>query len=177
MATTIGGTPAIRVLKMVFTDTAGEDAPVILDLDGATTDADIISIVDDYAALSNALLTECSVTDRFAVTGFAVAGKPSASNVPLVAGIFAMEFQKVNPLNFSRDVTKQAILPAYLAALRNDAVKPHVPVTTNATLNALHALLAANLDYLAADGAHYPGSWAYNTSSKFGTKATVTDGF
>lgn len=177
MATVIGGAPVARELRMKFVDTAGEETVIQIPLDGAADDADIIAIVDDYVALSNAELLEASVTDRLPITGFSTAGKPSVSNVPLVAAIFAMEYQKVNPLNFAKDVTKQVLLPAYIAAIRNDAVKPHVPVTTNATLNALTVLLAANLDYLAADGAHYPGAWAFNTSSKFGTKATVTDGF
>lgn len=177
MATVIGAAPDVRELVMKFSDTAGEPAEIRIPLDGAATDADIILIVDDYVALSNAELLSASVTDKLPITGYSTAGKPSASNVPLVAAVLAMEFQKVNPLNFSKDITKQVLLPAYIAAIRNDAVKPHVPVTTNATLNALTVLLAANLDYVGADGAHYPGSFAFNSSSKFGTKATVTDGF
>lgn len=177
MATVIGAAPDVRELRMKFLDEADEPAVIQIPLDGAAVDADVIAIVDDYVALSNAQLLSATIVDALPITGFSTAGKPSVSAVSLVAGILAMEFQKANPLNFSKDISKQILLPAYLNALRNDAVKPHVPVTTNATLNALVILLAANLDYLAADGAHYPGSWAFNTSSKFGTKATVTDGF
>lgn len=177
MATVIGGSPDVRVLRMTFSDSADEPAVIEIPLDGGATDADIILIVDDYVALSNAELLKAVVTDALPITGFSTAGKPSSAAMPIVAAILAMEFQKVNPLNFSKDISKQILLPAYLEALRNDAVKPHVPVTTNATLNALTVLLAANLDYVGADGVHYPGSWAFNTSSKFGTKATVTDGF
>lgn len=177
MATVVAGSPDSRILRMTFSDSADEPAVIEIPLDGAATDADIISIVDDYVALSNAELLKAVIVDSLPITGFSTAGKPSSSAMPLVAAIFAMEFQKVNPLNFAKNVSKQIILPAYIEALRNDSVKPHVPVTTNATLNALTVLLAANLDYVGADGAHYPGSWAYNTSSKFGTKATVTDGF
>jgi len=177
MASAVGSTPEVRMLRMTFEDNAGEPAVIEIPLDGAADDADIATIVDDYVALSNALLLKATVTDVLPITGFSTSGKPASADVPLVAAVLAMEFQKVNPLNFSKDIEKQVLLPAYLKAIRNDAVKPHVPVTTNATLNALTVLIADNLDYVGADGAHYPGAWAFNSSSKFGTKATVTDGF
>ncbi len=177
MATVIGSAPLVRELRLKFVDEADEEAIINIPLDGAAVDADIIAIVDDYAALSNAYLAEVTVTDRLAITGYAVAGKPAVTAQPLVAAIFAMEFQKVNPLNAAKTVTKQVLLPAYINAIRDDSVKPHIPTTLNSTLNDLTDLIAANLTYLRADNVYSPGAWAFNHSSKFGTKATVTDGF
>jgi hypothetical protein len=175
MASAVGSTALDNELVIDFTDAFGEPARVTIPLDGAMTDANIALVVDDYAALSNAIVA-ASVRRRFPITGIAIAGKPASAAVPLVAAALGMEFQKVSPLNAAIVLTRQVLLPAYIAAILNSAVTPHVPVTTNATLNALTALLAGNLDVKLADGNHYPGSWTFNPGSKFGTKLTVTDG-
>lgn len=176
MATAIGGSPIRNELVLELVDEADETGAVSIPLDGATTDANIIAIVDDYIALSNALVTPY-VTRKYAFTGYATAGKPAAAVQSLIAAVGVLEFQKTNPVNAAKTVVKQVPIAAYLNALRNDAVKPHLFVTGNATLNALIALLEANMNFTGADGILYPGGWTYNTGSKFGTKLTVTDGY
>jgi len=175
MATAIGSL-LTNELVLKVQDSAAEPGVVRIALDGATSDANIISIVDDYIAETNALV-EPSLVRTYPFTGYATSGRPISALQNLIASILAIDFQKANPLNAAKTVSKQVPLVAYLEAIRNDAVFPHVPVTTDATLNALIALLEAKLDYVGADGAHYPGGWTFNPSSKFGTKLTVTDGF
>lgn len=175
MASAIGGSPTSRELKITVVDTAGEDATLTIPLDGITTDVAITTFVDNYASLSNAKVS-ATVVDKFDLTGIAVSGKPSTSSQSLIANILAIQLEKPNPLNSNKTVSKQIILAAYVQALRNDAVKPHVPVTNSTPLNAMIAFLESNLDFVGLDDAHYPGSWTYNPSSKFGTKLSVTDG-
>lgn len=176
MATVISGAPTQIDIVFNWNDEADEGARQVVSIDDAA-DADIIAYVDNTVAVSNALAESVQLLYKFDVTGYATAGKPSASSQSLLAAILAMEFNKANPLNGSKSVLKQVALPAYINALRNDSVQPHIPVTTNANLNALVAFLEDHLMYIAADGSLNAGGWAFNLNSKFGTKPTVTDGF
>lgn len=174
MATTITG---IVSNELVFdlSDYTGETAKVVIPLDGAATNADIIAIVDNYIALSNALPVP-TIRRSYGFAGYDADGAATSAQL-LLAAIFAMQFEKPNPLNALKQISKQILVPAYIDTLRNDGVRPHVAVTDNANLNALIALLEDNLNYLAVDGDLYPGGWTFNAGSKFGTKATVTDGY
>ncbi len=145
MASAVGSVALSNELIIDFTDFAGEPARVTIPLDGAMTDANIALVVDDYAALTNSII-HAKVSRTFNITGTAVAGKPANTAMPLNAAVLGLEFQKVSPLNAARTLTRIVLLPAYLAALVNMSVVPHVPVTTNATLNALVALIGTNLD-------------------------------
>ena len=175
MATTINGTALSNELVLDYSDYTGETARVTIPLDGATSDANIISIVDDIIALSNGLIVP-TIRRTFSFAGYASAGRPLSESQNLLAAIVALDFPKVSPINAAKTVEKQVPILAYIDAIRNDDIKPHVPVTDNATLNALVALLEDKLDFLAADGTRYPGGWTYNPASKFGTKLSVTDG-
>lgn len=176
MATAIGSIMA-NELVIEFEDYTLETAKVAIPLDGATTDADITAIVDGFAALSGALILSAKVVRSFPVTGFAVSGKPSSSAPGLVAAILAMDFSKTNPVNALKTVSKQVLLPSYIASILNNSSKPYRPVTGNSTYNTLIGLLEADLDFVGSDGNHYPGGWSYNNAnSKFGTKLSVTDG-
>lgn len=175
MAVSVNADPDIIELRLVWTDEAGEDAPIVIPLAGDSTDANIATLVDHLIALSNASL-DAQLKKIYNLTGITNAGKPAVTAQPLVAAIFAMDFQKVNPVNASKSVSKQVLVPAYINAIRNDGITPHVPVTDNADLNAIYAYLETNLQFVGSDGLFYPGSWTYNPASKFGTKLTVTDG-
>lgn len=176
MATAITTDPTEVELIFDQRDYRGEPGKVTIPLDGAVDSTDLIGFVDDYIALTNALITP-TVKYTYGFTGYATAGKPSSSAQGLIAAIFAMEFQKANPLNAAKTIEKQVVLPAYLDAIMNAGVSPHIAVTTNTTLNNAIAFLETYLDYVAVSGVHYPGSWTFNPGSKFGTKLTVTDGF
>lgn len=176
MAAAIGGSPTAIDIIINWVDEADENARQVISIDDAA-DADITTFIDNLVALSNALAVTVQVVYKFDVTGYATAGKPSTSAQSLLAAILAMQFDKANPLNGSKTVTKQVPLPAYINAIRNDSIQPHVPVTTNTNLNDLVAFLEDHLMYVAADGSLNAGAWAFNTNSKFGTKPTVTDGF
>ena len=101
MASAVGGTALSNELIIDFTDFAGEPARVTIPLDGAMTDANIALVVDDYAALTNAII-HAKVSRTFDITGTAVAGKPASAAVPLNAAVLGMEFQKVSPLNAAK---------------------------------------------------------------------------
>lgn len=174
MASAVGSSAETKELRISYTDEAGETATQTIVLEGITTDAAIALYIDHLEAVTNAKIT-AKVVVSFPVTGIANTGKPSASSQSLLATILAMEFDKVSPLNDAKDISKQVLIPAYINSLRG-TTKPLKPVTNNSNLNAMIAFLESNLDYVAADGNHYAGSWTYNTSSKFGTKPTVTDG-
>lgn len=177
MASAVDIAPNLTNLRIKWIDEADETGTVNILLDGATTDADLGLIVDDFAALSNALITKVDAIRAFPITGFAIAGKPAVAAQPLIASILSMEFNAPNPRNELMTVTKQVPLPAYINAIRNDSVKPHAPVTDNATLNDLTAKLAANLVFVdKVTNDITVGGWVFNTGSKFGTKLTVTDG-
>jgi len=176
MATVIGGSPTQIDIIVNWNDEADESAREVFSIDDAA-DADITAFVDNLVALSNALAESIQVVYKFDITGYLTAGKPSTSSQSLLAAILAMEFQKANPLNGSKQVVKQVALPAYINALRNDSVQPHIPVTTNTNFNDLVAFLEDHLMYIAADDSLNAGGWAFNLNSKFGTKPTVTDGF
>jgi len=175
MAAAIDAVPTGIELRLIWIDEAGEPAPQTISIDDAD-DTDIETFLEDLASCSNALLS-AKVVYVFGVTGITSVGKPAAALQSLVAAILAMEFQKANPLNALKTVTKQVALPAYLNALRNDAVKPHIPVTTDAALNGVIGFLGDHLMYTGVDGEPYGGGWTFNWASKFGTKPTVTDGF
>lgn len=176
MATTLAGILS-NELVLDLRDYTGETARVIIPLDGAMSDADIIAIVDEYITATNALVTP-TIKRQYDFAGYAVAGRPKNGTNPqaLLAAVLALEFQKVSPLNAAKTITKQILLPAYVDALRNDAVTPHVPVTNNTNLNTLTTGIADGLDVVLADGNHYPNGWTFNPGSKFGTRTTVTDG-
>lgn len=175
MATTIDDI-LTNELVINMLDDSGEPGKISIPLDGAASDADIIAIVDGFAALTNGLI-EPKIVRSYPFLGYAVAGKPAAALQSLIAAVFAIDLQKVSPINATKTLHKQVLIPAYLDALRNDAVTPHSPVTGNSTLNALIALLEDNVNYFGPDGVYYPGGWTYSIgSSKFGTKLSVTDG-
>lgn len=176
MASTIAANPETVDIRIHLIDESGEDTTVTLPLAGDTTDADIQTFVDNYATLTNAIVDDVTIVKRFVVTGIAVAGKPAVTPQTLVAAILALTFEKPHPIAPSGNVRKQVLLPAYVNAIRNDAVTPHVPVTGNANLDAITAFLEDALQYEGLDGVGYPGGWTYNPASKFGTRLTVTDG-
>jgi hypothetical protein len=176
MAATIGATPTSIELRLVYLDEAGEPAPVTIPLGATSADADIETLIEDLAPLTNAFLS-AKLVKSYDVTEITNTGKPAVAVQSLVAAILAVEFQRANPLNANKTIRKQVILPAYINAIRNDGVTPHVPVTSNADLNAVVAYLEDHLDYVDVAGDHYEGGWTYNPSSKFGTRPTVTDGY
>lgn len=178
MATAIGGTPNSRELVLDLLDYTGETARVSMPLQGATSDASIIAIIDAYIAATNIRVIP-SLKNTFGFTGYATAGRPKDGTNPqaFLSSMLAMEFQATNPLNANaKPITKQVPLLGYLDALRNDGVKPHVPVTGNANFNNLVTDIAAALSYVGPDGVAYSPTWLFNPGSKFGTKLSVTDG-
>jgi len=176
MASSVSSTAEVKELRISYEDIAGETAVQTLVLSGLVSSAAIALYIDHLEAVTNAKIT-AKVVVSFPVDGIANTSKPATSGQSLLAAIAALDFQKTNPINSLKTVSKQVLIPAYLDAIRNDEVKPHVPVTDNTNLNAMIAMLESNLDYLGGDGAHYGGEFTYNPASKFGTKPTITDGF
>src|SRR4051812_29019552 len=101
MATAIGGSPVTNDLVLNMVDEAGEPAKVTIPLDGAAIDADIIAIVDNYIALTNAFVAP-QIVRRFDFTGYATSGRPIAALQSLVAATLALDFQKANPVNSAK---------------------------------------------------------------------------
>lgn len=175
MAIVVGSTNETIELRISFVDEADETAVQTIVFDGSTTDTEIQNYLTNLEVLTNAYFT-AKVVRIYPVTGIVNSGKPAAAVQSLLSSVLAMQFEAEHPLNSAKTVTKQVLIPAYINALRDDSTKPHKPVTNNSNLNALTAILALNLDYLAVTGTHYTPLWSFNTGSKFGTKLSVTDG-
>src|ERR1041385_8282946 len=104
MATAIGSLQT-NELVLGLMDEAGEPGTVRIPLDGAMSDADVIATLDDYIALTNAIV-EPKLVRTYPFTGFATAGKPAAALQSLIAAILALDFQKANPLNAAKTIQK-----------------------------------------------------------------------
>lgn len=175
MATAVGSLESID-LVIDYLDATGETGRVVIPLGTTTSDANVVSIIDNITPLTNAFM-DAKVVKKYAVTGNTQVGKPAAGPERLIASIFAADFERANPLNAAKFVSKQVIIPAYDTVFQETTPKPVHADETNTNLAALITLLQNHLDYVDVAGTHYEGGFTYNPASKFGTKLTVTDGF
>lgn len=165
MAVVIGSSADEIIIRIQFRDVTGEEVIKTFPLDPTISDANVVAMANDISALSNAGVIKASVVTSRPLTGWAAAANSLQNNVGNIA---VLTFQKVNPINANKTLTRGFIVPAYLDAIRNTTDQK--PVTGNATLNALIALLEDNLTWQAPTGTFYPGGWTYNrTKSGFGT--------
>lgn len=176
MAVTLGSAPAVNTIRIKNQSSTQDTAQKVFKVDGAMSDANIIDMLDQYDNLTNAKIVSCKVGERVA-TGFKSSASSSAQN--LISAIMVLEFRKTDPVNSLNMVSKKFLVPAYIESLRNSSNNPDVGTAGTGSLAARLGLLVQyledNLDYLGADGTHYPGGWTY-AGGGFATANDVIDG-
>lgn len=173
MAIAVGADPDEVVIRLLIRDVDGEEVVKTFALSGDADDTDVANICTYFDALTNAAVVKASVVSSRPITGWASATDALQNSIGM---IMALTFQKTNPINPNKTVSKAFIVPAFVNALKGSGT-PIKPVIDNTNLNNLTAALEDLLQYEGADGEFYPGSWEYsNTASGFGTVNREIDG-
>lgn len=178
MAIAISDTSDNVTVRMTFQSVTGDEATKVFELDGAIADADLEQLVEDIDLLSNAKITQCTVSGVRQVTGMDASASSSSQN--LVSALAFLTFTKVNPLNALKTVKKTFSIPAYADGMRDtdNTVLVAAPGSGSiaARVGRVIATIEDNLEYLGADGTFYPGGFTYDGSqSGFGTVNDVID--
>ncbi len=181
MAATISATPDSVTVRMTFQSLTGDEATKTFELDGGVTDTELQHLFDDIDALTNAKIIASSVSSVRQVTG--LKSSPVSALQSLVSNIMFLTFTKANPLNAAKLVKKTFSIPAFVdATVRDDGDNSIVVAAAGtgslpARIGRIIELLDADLEYVGADGAFYPGGWDYQSAqSGFGTVNDVIDG-
>lgn len=156
MASAIGASPAYLTLEMTVVDFRGQKKLLRIPLLGATADSGVLSIVDNYDAVSNAQITEAFLISRRAITG--MKGGPLNALERNISEAMALTFAGTN--SNGKPVARGVSVYAMKAAIENNDGSPVVR-TTNANLDSLTDSLAGALAYLNAAGS-WVGSLAYD---------------
>lgn len=176
MAATIGAAPDVNTIRWLLESSTLDKANKVTQVDGAMVDADIESLLDCFDDCSNARAISCKVGERV-VTGLKATAGSTSQN--LISAYMVLSFQKTNPVNALKVVTKNFIVPAYKEVLRGPDNNPDPDTagtgSTRARLGLMIQLLEDNLNYVGADGDNYPGGWTY-AGGGFGTGNDVIDG-
>lgn len=171
MAATFGAAPTYRVVRIELQDTDGESVIKTFEVDGDTTNADIATMLDALAVVSNCKFVRTTVSDVYAVTGLPAVAQNVLQNT--VGAVLSLIFQQADPINAAKTLKKQWVIPAYLEAIKGVDL---LPVSNNASLNAITTFLTANLAVKIADGTYQAGGWTYNRAlSRFGTTLRKID--
>lgn len=185
MAVAISGIGGSLTVRRTMTDVFNEKLIKSTPLDVSMSDADVDLLLEDEYRLTNAKYSKTKVTTSRDVTGLpATAVDALERNISNRA---YLTFSKASPLDASETVYKTYGIPAFVDGLQNPDGSIVTPVTTGTDLPAvwtiaqrlysLIQLLQDNLDYVAADGGHYPGGWTYQASmSGTGTVTNEIDG-
>lgn len=173
MALTIDLTaPDFYEVSIRYRDVRGEKTTVTFMLDGALDSTAIQNRLRWFELLTNAAIDKCTVTARYEAT----AGRSVAVASPeqLVAAFAAITFQRTDPVNSAKTISKSIAIPAYISALWTTGGTPD---ETQTQLALLIAALEDDLVIQANDGNYYVGGFTYNDAgSGFGTKPSKTDG-
>lgn len=171
MAATFGANPSYRVIRLELEDVDAERVIKTFEVAGTTTNADIATMLDAFAVISNCKVVRCTVSNVYEVTDIA----PVAQNIlqNSVGMILEMVFTKTDPVNAAKTLVRGFVVPAYLNALKDTDL---LTVTNNASLNAVRDFLIANLTVKVADGTYTSGGWTFNRArSRFGSTLRKTD--
>jgi hypothetical protein len=175
MAITLGTSDAL-ILGGTFQSVTGDEAQKRTLLNGAASDADIITLLGDMESISNAAML------RWKWGGRKVLGlnaTPQATSQNLVSAFMQLNFRQPNTVNAEEFVEKSWTIPAYVDSLRDTDNTPIIDTpadTTPATrLGRIVAFLEDNLVHTAADGTVVVGGWEY-VGGGFGTGADFIDG-
>lgn len=172
MAIDIAAASDETIIRITHRDVKGEEVVKTFSLDGGIDDVDIEAFLTAYEGLTNAGIVDAAVITRRPITGFGAATN-ALQNV--VSAILALTFEKVNPINADKTVSKSFVIPAFVDALQDTTDKK--PVESSSPLNDVVSFLETYLNYEGADGELYPGGFAYNRNkSGFGTVNRELDG-
>jgi len=176
MAITLATTPAVLPLAATFVSTTQDEAIKRTLLDGGISDTDVINLLTDMDACSNAKMINVNFGGRLAS---GQKGTASTSSQNLVSAFMQLNFEKVDPVNAAKTVRKSWALPAYADALRGSDNAPDVGTPGTGSLaerlGRIVATLEANLAFLGADGVYDNGGWTY-VGGGFGTGNDIIDG-
>lgn len=171
MAATFGAAPSARVIRINLEDVDGEQVIKTFEVGGETTNAQIAAMLDALAVASNCKFNSCTVSDVYAVTGLPAVAQDVLQNS--IGMILSLVFSKTDPINSAKTIEKGFVIPAYLNALKGVDL---LPVSNNASLNAITDFLVAHLTVKVADGTYSTGSWTYNRArSRFGSTLRKID--
>lgn len=166
MAAVVGASSE-RVLVLQFEDFRGQVLNKRYELHGATTDAQIATLVDEYDAVTNARFTKAFVEDIKPITGTkAVALNALERNI---SEQMELAFEAVDVVT-GRTVTKTVIVPSMIAAIEN---LDGFPSVVNAPLNAFTDDLQTRLTFEKADHTIFGGTMLYNPAESH--HITVSD--
>lgn len=174
---------SIYELRLTFEDVGGEQVTKVVDLDGAMSDADLITLVGQYEATSNARIVNAKVSQVRSFTGLSTTATNAVQNKVSVEGFLG--FTMDDPLNSTKSVTKYVSIPAYVGDLEGADGKPVTKATVDGgtasqdALNSMVLLLATNLVYI--DKRPFPNTlntgFAYSDAiSGFGSVLREFDG-
>lgn len=175
MAITLSAAPDVVSIRLNMESYSGDTAIKNTEIDGGYDDTETIAALTALDNCSNAKFTG-------KVGGRTISGqKGSAVNAlqSLISTFMVLNFEKVDPVNAAKVVSKSYVVPAYVDSLvgAGSAPNPTTPGTgsPSAYLGTLIAYLEDNLGYLGADGTYYNGGFTY-VGGAFGTGADLVDG-
>lgn len=176
MAITLEAAASAYSLGGIFKSTTGDEAQKRTLLNGAAIDADIIQLLTDMEALTNARMLKWKWAGR-KVLGLSTSASTSSQN--LVSAFMQLNFQQTDPVNADNTVERHWSLPAYVDTLRGSDNQPDVAAAGGGSLQAqlgrVIAFLEDNLAFEASDGTIVVGGWTY-VGGGFGTGADFIDG-
>lgn len=171
MAATFGASPSARVIRMNMEDVDGEQVIKTFEVAGDTTNAQIATMLDAMAVVSNCKYNSVTVSDVYAVTGLPSVAQDVLQNS--IGMILSLVLTKTDPINAAKTIEKGFVIPAYLNALKGVDL---LPVSNNAQLNAITTFLTDHLTTKVADGSYSPGNWTYQRArSRFGSTLRKID--
>lgn len=159
MAITLGATPSSKTLTVVSEDWRGQRRTDRILLKGNVTDGDVIAILTELDALSNARIISATLSSLVEADGFKLAALDGVPNEN-IHDLMALNFLGTNPINSAKKVNKTVTICAPLKAIET-ASGSGAAVGDNANLNTLTAKLETNLAYLAPNGTTYGGLFDY----------------
>jgi hypothetical protein len=131
MPITLSGAPQELVVRAEMTDNGGESVVKSFSLAGATTDAELIEILTDLDALSNAKIVKASVSSIRYFAGMKASALAALHSKVSVLGYLSL--YRVDPINTNKQVLKSFSIPSYVSAVEDLATgKPITSVPAGA---------------------------------------------
>jgi len=174
--------PAIAqeiVVRCAMEDVFGEDVNKTFVLDGALSDAEVATILDDFEAITNARFKRVTLSRVQTVTGMRNAAVNALERN--VGNQMILGFTKPDPVREDKTVNRTFIIPAHVAAIEAlDGSPIYTPAATPSSGPEYLARLLTNLEtglqYQGVDGNYYPGFNFTGAGSGAATVPNVIDG-
>lgn len=183
MAAAIAESADSKVIRMKETDVFGEFVTKTLEVDGLASDVEVEALFDDYEVLSNTMLSQASVQEKYEVTG--LDGVSTNTIMPNLSAAMVFAFTHANTTNPSRVGRRAFKIRAPKAAIFKlngdpiDGIVPDAAEVGTSTLNRLNRILGFLKDNMVwreteTDAPTY-GGWEY-AGGQLITESRVIDG-